>query len=328
MIQLIRELTESFGPSGNEEKIRETIIEKIKPFADLIDVDKMGNIIAKRGTSGERLMLAAHMDEIGIIVTNIDDKGFLRFSNVGGLSPFTLIGERVIFANGSIGAFGMEKMDDMKDLKINKMFIDIGVSSREEAQQKVKIGDMGTFYRECTISGDYIISKALDDRAGCAVLIKTMEQLKNPAYQTFFVFTVQEEVGLRGAKTSAFGVDPDLAIAVDVTFTGDTPEAPKMAVELGKGPAVTIKDQFILSHPKIKDALISAAERKKVPYQLEVLELGGTDSGAIHLSRSGVPSGGLSIPSRYIHSPSEMVNLKDLNMAVELLTGFIESQEP
>jgi len=325
MIQLIRELTESFGPSGNEEKIRETIIEKIKPFADSIDVDKMGNIIAKKGTSGERLMLAAHMDEIGIIVTNIDDKGFLRFSNVGGLSPFTLIGERVVFANGTIGAFGMEKMDDMKDLKINKMFIDIGVSSREEAQQKVKIGDMGTFYRECTISGDYVISKALDDRAGCAVLIKVMEQLKRPVYQTFFVFTVQEEVGLRGARTSAFGVDPDLAIAVDVTLTGDTPEAPKMAVELGKGPAIKIKDNSILSHPKIKDALISMAERKKVPYQLEVLEFGGTDSGAIHLSRSGVPSGGLSIPSRYVHSPSEMVHLKDLNMAVELLTGFIES---
>lgn len=324
MIQLIKELTESFGPSGNEEKIRKTIIEKIKPFADSINVDKMGNIIAQKGTSGERLMLAAHMDEIGIIVTNIDDKGFLRFSNVGGLSPFTLIGERVVFANGTIGAFGMEKMDDMKDLKINKMFIDIGASSREEAKQKVKIGDMGTFFRECSISGDYIISKALDDRAGCAVLIKAMEQLKKPGYQTFFVFTVQEEVGLRGAKTSAFGVDPDLAIAVDVTLTGDTPEAPKMAVELGKGPAIKIKDNSILSHPKIKDALVSAAEQKKVPYQLEVLEFGGTDSGAIHLSRSGVPSGGLSIPARYVHSPSEMVHLKDLDMAVELLTGFIE----
>lgn len=324
MKQLIKELTESFGPSGSEDKIRETIIEKVRPYADSINVDKMGNIIAQKGTSGERLMLAAHMDEIGIIVTNIDDKGFLRFSNVGGLSPFTLIGERVVFANGTIGVFGMEKMDDMKDLKINKMFIDIGALSREEAKQKVKIGDMGTFYRECSISGDYIISKALDDRAGCAVLIKVMEQLKKPGYQTFFVFTVQEEVGLRGAKTSSFGVDPDLAIAVDVTLTGDTPEAPKMAVALGKGPAIKVKDNSIISHPKIKDALISAAEQKKVPYQLEVLEFGGTDSGAIHLSRSGVPSGGLSIPSRYVHSPSEMVHLKDLEMAVELLTGFIE----
>lgn len=324
MKQLIKELTESFGPSGSEDKIRETIIEKVRPYADSINVDKMGNIIAQKGISGERLMLAAHMDEIGIIVTNIDDKGFLRFSNVGGLSPFTLIGERVVFANGTIGVFGMEKMDDMKDLKINKMFIDIGALSREEAKQKVKIGDMGTFYRECSISGDYIISKALDDRAGCAVLIKVMEQLKKPGYQTFFVFTVQEEVGLRGAKTSSFGVDPDLAIAVDVTLTGDTPEAPKMAVALGKGPAIKLKDNSIISHPKIKDALISAAEQKKVPYQLEVLEFGGTDSGAIHLSRSGVPSGGLSIPSRYVHSPSEMVHLKDLEMAVELLTGFIE----
>ncbi|HHW02735.1 MAG TPA: M42 family metallopeptidase [Thermoanaerobacterales bacterium] len=324
MKKLLKELTESFGPSGSEDKIRETIIERLKPFADSIKVDKMGNIIAQKGTSGERLMLAAHMDEIGIIVTNIDDKGFLRFSNVGGISPFTLIGERVIFANGTVGVFGLEKMDDMKELKINKMFLDIGAKSGEEAKQKIKIGDMGTFYRECIISGDCIISKALDDRAGCAVLIKVLEQLKKPRYQTFFVFTVQEEVGLRGAKTSSFGVDPDLAIAVDVTPTGDTPEASKMAVELGKGPAIKVKDNSIISHPRIKDALISAATQKKVPYQLEVLEYGGTDSGAIHLSRSGVPSGGLSIPTRYVHTPSEMVNLKDMYLAVELLAGFIE----
>lgn len=324
MKRLVKELTESFGPSGNEDVIRKTIIEKIKPFADSINIDKIGNIIARKGTSGEKLMLAAHMDEIGVIVTHIDDKGFLRFSNVGGLSPFTLIGERVVFANGTIGVFGVEKMEDMKKLKFNKMFIDIGASSREEAKQKVGIGDMATFYRECSFSGDYIISKALDDRAGCAVLIKVMEQLKKPNLQTFFVFTVQEEVGLRGAKTSAYGIDPDMGIAVDVTLTGDTPEAPKMSVELGKGPAIKIKDNSILSHPRIKEALVSGAERKKVPYQLEVLESGGTDSGAIQLSRSGVPSGGLSIPARYVHSPSEMVHLRDLEMAAELLVGFIE----
>jgi endoglucanase len=324
MKELIMELTRAFGPSGSEDVIRDAIINKIKPYADYVKVDKLGNIVAQKGGEGERLMLAAHMDEIGVIVTNIDERGFLRFSNVGGVSPFTLIGERVIFANGVIGVFGMEKLDDMKDLKLNKMFIDIGAETREEALKRVKIGDMATFYRECDISGDFVISKALDDRAGCAVLIEVLQKLKKPKFNTFFVFTVQEEVGLRGARTSAFGVDPDLAIAVDVTLTGDTPEAQKMAVNLGKGPAIKVKDNSVISHPKVKEALMMAAEQRNLPYQMEVLEFGGTDSGAIHLTRSGVPAGGLSIPARYVHTPSEMVCLKDLEVGVELLLQLIE----
>ncbi|AEE91482.1 putative aminopeptidase [Tepidanaerobacter acetatoxydans Re1] len=323
---LIKELTEVFGPSGSEEKIRRKIIDEIKPYADSITVDRLGNIIASKAGPGERLMLAAHMDEIGIIITNIDEKGFLRFSNIGGISPFTLIGQRVVFANGTLGVIGMEKMDDIKNLKINKMFIDIGVKSKEDAFKRVNIGDTGVYDKECSIIGDHIISNSLDDRVGCAILIEVLKRLKNPNYNLFVVFTVQEEVGLRGAKTSAYGVNPDFAIAVDVTDTGDTPESEKMAVELGKGPAIKVKDSSVICHPEVKKALIDAAERKSTPFQLEVLEKGGTDTGAIHLTRSGVPSGALSIPTRYIHTPTEMVNFNDIVQSVELLIELIEGK--
>ena len=326
MKQLLEELTGAFGPSGNEDKIREIILDKVRPYADNVEVDNLGNIIATKSGPGEKLMLAAHMDEIGIIVTNVDEKGFLRFSNVGGLSPFNLISQRVIFSNETIGVFGMEDLEEIKDLKLSKMYVDIGAETKEEALEKVNIGDMCIFHRECVISGDHVVSKALDDRAGCALLIRVLQELKHPNYNTTFVFTVQEEVGLRGAKTSAFGIDPDLAIAVDVTLTGDTPEAKKMAVELGKGPAIKVKDVSVICHPKIKDGLIAAAVRKGIPYQFEILEWGGTDAGAIHLTRSGIPSGVLSIPTRYIHSPSEMVNLNDIEQGVELLKEFIEGK--
>jgi putative aminopeptidase FrvX len=323
---LVKELTEVFGPSGNEENIRSKIIDEIKPYVDSIAVDKLGNLIATKSGPGEKLMLAAHMDEIGVIVTNADNNGFLRFSNVGGISPFTLIGQRVIFENGISGVFGMEKIDDIKDLKLNKMFIDIGATSREIALKKVNIGDMGVYNKVCSITKDHIIANSLDDRVGCAVLIKVLRELRVPNYNVFAVFTVQEEVGLRGAKTSAYGLEPDLAIAVDVTDTGDTPEASKMAVELGKGPAIKVKDSSVICHPKVKQALIDAAIRRNISFQLEVLEKGGTDTGAIHLARSGVPSGALSIPTRYIHTPTEMANLKDIEQSAQVLMEFIEGR--
>jgi len=327
MKELLKKLTEAFGPSGEENKIREVILDEIKDYAEEVRVDALGNIIARKKGPGEKLMLAAHMDQIGLIVTNIDDKGFLRFSNIGGILPLTLFGERVVFENGTIGVIGIEKMDDLKDIrdiKLNKMYIDIGARDKEEAKKKVRIGDKAVFYEGFDVVGDFVTSKALDDRAGCAVLIKLLQEIKSPKYDTYFVFTVQEEVGVRGAKTSAYGIDPDLAIAVDVTMTGDTPEAGKMAVELGKGPAVKIMDRSVICHPKIKEMLIESAEKNNIPYQLEVLEMGGTDTGAIHLTREGVPSGCLSIPTRYIHTPSEMASMSDIENAVRLLLHVLE----
>ncbi|KYO64522.1 M42 family metallopeptidase [Thermovenabulum gondwanense] len=324
MKDLLKNLTESYGPSGNEEKIRNVIKELVEPYSDEIKIDAMGNLIVRKKGPGKKLMFAAHMDEIGLIVTNIDEKGFIRFSNIGGVSPYVLLGERVIFENGTVGVIGVEKLEDIKELKMKKLFIDIGASSKEEAMEKVKIGDMATYYRECTFLGKSISAKSLDDRAGCAVLIKALKEVKNPKYDLYFVFTTQEEVGTRGARTSAYAIEPDLAIAVDVTLCGDTPEGEKMAVELGKGPAVKIKDMSVLSHPEVKQLLIDTAEKNKIPYQKEVLDMGGTDAGAIHLTKEGVPSGGIAIPTRYVHTPSEMVNLDDLENTVKLILALIE----
>lgn len=330
MKDLIKKLTETYGPSGSEDTIREIIRNEVVAYADEVRVDALGNLIAVKKGSKPKIMLAAHMDEIGIIVTFIEDKGFLRFANVGGVFPFTLFGQRVIFANGIVGTFGVEKPDELKELKVSgvklsKMFIDIGAKDRGEAERLVRIGDVASFHREMTDLGARLISKAMDDRIGCVVLIETLkrvakEDLDNEIY---FVFTVQEEVGIRGARTAAYGIDPDIGIAVDVTLTGDTPEAPTMAVKLGGGPAVKVKDMSVISHPKVKNLMVKVAEEEDIPYQLEVLEQGGTDAGSIHLTREGIPSGVLSIPARYVHTPSEMVDFGDVENAVRLLVGIL-----
>ncbi|NMB11224.1 MAG: M42 family metallopeptidase [Firmicutes bacterium] len=326
MQDLIKRLVELYGPTGREEQVAQYISDVMEPLVDQIHTDAMGNLIAiKRGPAdAKKIMLAAHMDEIGVIITDIDDDGFLRFSNIGGVSPFTLIGQRVRFADGTIGVFGQEKLDEIKDLKFSKMFIDIGATSRQEAETKVNIGDAGVYHREFTLQGQRVIAKSLDNRIGCAVLIETARRLQTSPHEIYFVFTSQEEVGLRGARTAAYSIDPDYGIAVDVTGTGDTPEAPRMAVSLGKGAAIKVKDRSVITHPKVKDLLVNTAKAKGISYQMEVLERGGTDAGSIHLTRSGVPTGAVSIPSRYIHTPSEMVDLGDVDDCVKLLVAALE----
>ncbi|NPV52959.1 MAG: M42 family metallopeptidase [Firmicutes bacterium] len=326
----IKKLVEAYGPSGNEDRVRDLIRDEIHGAVDEIRVDPLGNLIAMRrgsgGSGGAKLLVAAHMDEIGVIVTYIEDSGFLRFSNVGGVSPFTLIGQRVMFANGTVGTFGREKLDDLKDLKLDKMFIDIGAKDKAEAESRVKVGDVACFYREMTDIGGKLIAKSMDDRAGCAVVVETIKRTKGleTPNEVYFVFTVQEEVGLRGAKTAAYGVNPDIGIAVDLTLTGDTPEAPRMAVKLGAGPAIKVKDMSVVAHPKVKNLMVETASAAGIPYQLEILDFGGTDAGSIHTTREGIPSGVLSIPARYVHTPSEMVDIGDVEGAIKLLAAIVK----
>jgi endoglucanase len=325
MIQLIKELTNTFGVSGSENKIRGLIEAKIKGKVDNIYTDPLGNLICVKKGVGEKVMLAAHMDEIGIIATFVDDNGFVRFSKVGGVSPFYALGQRVLFENGTFGVvYYEEKLEIMKDLNWSSMFIDIGASSKEEALKKVKIGETAGFYSESVQEGEYFISKGMDNRSGVAVLIEVINALPKTDKEIYFVFTVQEEVGLRGAKTAAFGLMPDVAIAVDVTRTGDTPNCRPMVVSLGKGPAIKIKDSSVLCHKEVIDRLRKVCEVENLPYQNEILDAGGTDAGAIHLTGGGIPSGGVSIPCRYIHTPNEMVHQKDLENAVGLLVGFLK----
>jgi endoglucanase len=321
--ELIEKLTEAYGPSGREEQIREMIRAEVESFADEIRVDTMGNLIAlKKGTGqGKKVMLAAHMDEIGLIISHVDDQGFLRAQPIGGVDTMTLTGGRVQFADGTVGVIAPEKRPEFrKDPDLSKLYIDIGATSREEAVDR--LGQVVGFVRPFADMGQRVVSKAMDDRIGCTVLVETMRRLEDSPHDIYFVFTVQEEVGLRGAQTGAFGIDPDIGIAVDVTIAADTPEAYKMAMKLGDGPCIKVKDGRMLAHSGLKDLMIETAEANEIPYQLEVLAWGSTDAAAMQLSRGGMPAGCVSIACRYVHSPSEMVDLGDVDNAVRLLLAM------
>lgn len=322
MKTLIEKLISTPGPSGYEAQIRDLIRSEVEPYADEIRVDALGNLIARKGSGGKKIMLAAHMDEIGVIVTHVDEDGFVRFSNLGGVRPLYLPGGRVRFLNGTLGVINTERITDPKKVPaMEKMFIDVGATSREDCP--VQVGDVAVFDRPFAAFGKRLVAKAMDDRISVAVLIAALRKIRQTPHELHFVFTVQEEVGLRGATTAAFGVAPDIGVAVDVTGAGDTPKGLRMEVSLGKGPTVKIKDSSVLSDPRVVDWMVRTAQNAKIPHQLEILERGGTDTRAIQLSRAGVPAGCISIPCRYIHSPSEMVDLGDVENAVKLLVELL-----
>ncbi len=326
MKKLIEKLTAPFSPSGYEEAIRQVILAEVKPLADEVRTDALGNLIARKGQAGKngkKIMLAAHMDEIGLIATHIDDNGFIRFTTIGGVRAATLMGGRVRFMDGTPGIIGAEQTTDMsKAYTMEQLFIDVGATNRKDCP--VKVGDVASFERPFVEMGSSrLVSKAMDDRIGCAVLIETLRALKSTPHEVFFVFTTQEEVGVRGATTSAFGIDPDLGLAVDVTGVGDTPKSAKMEVGLGKGPAIKVKDAGMLADPRVVEWMVRTAEKAKLPYQREVLTGGSTDARAIQLTRAGVPAGCISIPCRYVHSPSEMVDENDVQNAVKLLVALV-----
>ena len=333
MRDLIKRLTEAYGPSGNEGPVRELIRREVRPLVDAVTVDVLGNLIATkepRGRIGRHIMVAAHMDEIGLIVTHIDDHGFLRFSNIGGINPQNILAQRVVFENGTIGVIGEERPDNPQAPKtLEKMYIDIGAKDAKEAQKLVSVGDIAGFNQTCQFLGQRVVAKSMDDRIGCAVAILALRKLKSSPHRISFVFTTQEEVGLRGATTAAFGLSPDLGIAVDITGAFDTPhQKPKLPAVLGKGAAIKVKDSGILAHPGIRKHLMQMAKKRRLPYQLDILEQGTTDGSAIYKTKSGIPSGVVSIPTRYAHSCSEMVDLGDVQAAVDLLAAFLSTPLP
>ncbi len=327
MKSLIQELVETIGPSGYEMEVRDLIRSKVEPLADNVHIDALGNLIATKGkisSRGIKIMLAAHMDEIGVMATHIDENGFIRFTTIGGVRRQTCVGGRVRFLNGTRGVINHDDLGDVNKLPtFNQMFIDVGATSQGDCP--VRVGDVAAFDRPFSIYGDRLVSKAMDDRIGTAVLIETLRLLNKTPNQVHFVFSVQEEVGLRGATTAAYGLDPDVGIAVDVTRSGDTPKGIKMEVSLGAGPAVKVRDSGMLSDPRVVTWMVNTAEKTKIPYQMEVLEAGTTDARAIQLSRAGVPAGCISIPCRYVHAPSEMVDYNDVQNAVKLLHTLVKN---
>lgn len=324
MEELAKKLTETYGPSGFEGQVRELIRAEVEGIADEVRTDSMGNLFALRKgkDSSKKVLLAAHMDEIGLMVSHVDKNGFLRFTCIGGVWALGLLGARVVFANGMAGAIGMEKMEDYSKMPgLDKFYIDVGARDKESCP--VKVGDAAAFTRPFVAQNGRWIAKAFDDRIGCVALIEALKQLKTPACDTYFVFTAQEEVGVRGARVAGFAVDPDYAIAVDVTPAGDTPESRPMAVGLGKGAAIKVMDLGMLAHPGVKDWMVKTAEEEGIPYQFEVLDRGSTDAMAIQTAREGVPSGVLSIPTRYVHSGCEMVDEGDVRNSVRLLVAML-----
>lgn len=317
-MELLKELTQINAPSGRENKISEFILNQIRDCNYETKTDALGNIIVHKPGNGRKIMLAAHMDEIGVIASFIDKNGFIRFSALGGLEVKELPRRRVIFENGEIGVIGTDKGFSDKS-EISNLYIDIGAKNKVDAEKSVNIGDTAVFVGEYLENNHIIVSKAIDNRVGCFVLLDIIKSDLNTDNDLYFVFTVQEEVGLRGAKTSSYSVIPDYAFSVDVTDTGDFPDSPDMEVKLGGGVAIKAMDRSIVCDKEVFSVLTDIAKKEDIPFQREIMSDGGTDAGAIALSRGGVKTGGLSIPVRYIHSPSEMADKNDISSCIKLM---------
>lgn len=327
MKELLEKLTLAFGPSGYEKQVRDLILETIKDDVDEYHIDALGNLIARKGTkkpNGKRIMVSAHMDEIGLMVTHVDENGFAYVTNIGGVRPLNCISNRVLFSDSTEGMICARDLEPGKVPPMEKLFVDTGASSRENC--RVKIGDPAVFVGKFTDFGDRWMSKTLDDRIGCLIAIEALKNIKETPNEIWFVFSVQEEVGLRGAKTAAYAIDPEIGIALDVTLCYDTPGLIERNLKFGAGPCIKAKDGSLIGTPWLNNALYDAAERAGVPYQVEVLRGAGTDAGAITLTRSGVPSSAISVACRYVHTPSEMVDVSDVKQAIQLLTEFISSE--
>ena len=329
MKKLLQTLTETFGPSGYEDEVRKIVHSEVKSLADEVKVDALGNLIARKRPGKvtkdtKKIMIAAHMDEIGVIVSHVDKNGFVRFSPIGGVFRRYVLGGRVRFLNGTPGVIGFDRLDNINELPtLDKVYIDVGATSPKDCP--VKIGEVAAFDRTYSEFGNRLVAKSMDDRVGVLVAIETLRALKSTPHDVYFVFTTQEEVGTRGAATSAYGVDPDIGIALDVTPSGDTPNSLKMEMALGKGPCIKIQDVGMISDPRLVQWMIQSAEKNKIPYQREVLLIGGTDARAIQVTRAGVPAGAISIPVRYVHSPSEIVDFSDVQNAIRLLTAILRT---
>lgn len=325
-MELLKQLTQINSPSGNEVNVVSFIEEQIRNHVDEIYHDNLGNLIAHKKGTGKRVMFDAHTDEIGVMAMFIEDNGYVRISNLGGVSAYNVLHKRVKFLNGTEGVVSVDSTRDdvLKSLKISDLYVDIGAKDKEDAEKLISVGDVASFVGEFLDLGDKVVSKALDDRVGCYCLIRAIKEIKTHKNDLYFVFAASEELGLRGAKAAAQTINPDYAVAIDVTSTGDTLTKRKMAVKLGAGAAIKIKDNSILCHPYVKSLMIDICKENEIPYQLEVLEFGGTDAGAIHLSCGGVATGAISIPTRYIHSPSEMADKCDIEATVTLCKKLIE----
>lgn len=337
-MELLKKLSQTPGISGREERIRALIKEELEKLADEVKVDAIGNVIAfKKGKSGgKKVMISGHMDEIGFIVSQIEEKGFLRLSPVGGLDPRNLVAQRVV-VHGRKDIRGimmpaikpvhiMTAEEAKAPLKISDLYVDLGLT-KEETEKLVRIGDPVTIDREFLEFGANVSGKAMDDRAGVWVMIEALRQVKEHEVDIYAVASVQEEVGLRGATTGAYGICPDIGVALDVTLAVDGPGSSKQfqVTALGEGAAIKIMDSASISNYKLVDFMRTLAEENQIKYQMEILPRGGTDAGAIERAQTGCPVITLSVPTRHVHSNVETINKEDIKSTAALLAKFLET---
>ena len=341
-LTMLKELTDANAISGHEKEARDVMEKYVKPYADEVFTDHLGSLIAKKvgEEKGPKIMVAGHLDEVGFMITRIDKNGFLFFQTIGGWWNQVMLAQRVTIMTkeGNItGVIGTKPPHILtaeqrkKPIEIKDMFIDIGASSKEEAEKfGVRPGDSVVPYFEFTQMKNekMLLAKAWDNRIGCAIAIDVLKQLQNEEHPNtvYGVGTIQEEVGLRGAKTSAHLIKPDIAFGVDVGIAGDTPGVSDKDADskLGKGPQIILYDASMISHKGLRDLVIEIAEEKEIPFQYSSMPGGGTDSGAIHLTHDGVPALSITIATRYIHSHAAMLHRDDFENAVKLIVEVIK----
>jgi len=327
---MLKELCELTGVSGDEGRVRHYIKQKIKKHVEDVVEDTYGNLIVRKGRQKKlKIMLAAHMDEVGLMITGIDKDGLLRFRAIG-IMPNVLLAKRVLVGEDKVcGVIGhkpihLTKNEEMKKIPETKgLFIDIGVKSKDAANKIVQIGDYATFDTQFRENGDYITGRAFDNRIGCHIL---MQLILESDLSLYYAFTVQEEVGLRGAQIAAYRVKPDIAFAIDTTSSGEWPEdkdVPQYPA-IGKGPTITVADRRVICDPDIVKLLRMTAKEEGIPYQIKRPMVGGTDAGTMHLVHEGVRSAVIAVPARYIHSPLAIASKRDISAAVTLIERSIK----
>ncbi|MBN1422151.1 MAG: M42 family metallopeptidase [Planctomycetes bacterium] len=332
-IDLLRELCEVPGPPGREERVRELVIRELEPVVDEIRTDAMGNVIARRaGKGGPRLMVAAHMDEIGFMITHVDDNGFLRFIPLGGFDAKTLVAQSVVVHGrrdipGVLGSKPIHIMSEEEKKaapKIEDFFIDVGLP-KEEVLERVAPGDVATRAPQFREIGGMINGKSFDDRLGLFLLIEAVRSARDVKAEVFAVASVQEEVGLRGAQVATRAVEPDVGIALDVTLANDVPDAKphEQITKLGGGAAIKVMDSSVLATPALVAFMRRIAEEEEIPHQMEILPRGGTDTAAMQRFGKGAAAGCISVPTRYVHSVIEMCHRRDIEAGIRLLEAVI-----
>ena len=334
-VKLLKAICEVAGTSGFEKRIRELVIKEVKPYVDSITIDNMGNVVTvKKGKKNKKVMVAAHMDEIGFIVSHIDDQGFLRFNTLGGFDPKTLTAQRVIVHGKKdlIGVMGSKPIHVMTPEERNRVvpitdyFIDLGMP-KKEVEKYIEIGNPVTRQRELIEMGDCVNCKSIDNRVSVFILIETLKELKNVPYDVYGVFTVQEEVGIRGANVSALKIQPDFGFGLDTTIAFDVPGArpQEKVTELGKGTAIKIMDSSTICDYRMVSYMKKTADKHKIKWQPEILPAGGTDTAGIQrMTAGGAISGAVSIPTRHIHQVIEMANKHDIRGSIDLLKHCLQ----